>query len=321
MTAGDGYLSASTLELHLGFQPGPPGGGHRRLARWRAGGSGPRLMVGRSMDTARGTAIARLRHRGGPSRPAPGQPVENPAMGGQPGPERSQVTLHEEIPLGRWRLPQIDGEPRRFGTPAGGAHVIVAMGRGRGAALARLEAARVQLAEDGISAFALSIDGAGEHASESRQSELAPSCQAAARTARPARSSSSPCPDSESLRGSRPPCSARLRRRRRPRVAPEWRCESGHCPRSRAQDHAPRGSRQHRRASTAAGRAHHPERPESMARWLRSEGSESSPRPPRALARRRGSGCPQGARPAASLHREVRVHWPTPDQRPSLPWA
>ena len=182
VTAGDGYLSGSTLELHLGFQPGTtpeevtvvwPDG---ELERFQAPGS----WLGGAWTLARGTAIARLRHRGGPSRPALGQPVENPAMGGQPGPERSQVTLHEEIPLGRWRLPQIDGEPLPVSERAGpGGLAVIVWRQGDAAAeaaLARLEAARDQLAEDGISAFALSIDGVREaRASENRQSELAPS--------------------------------------------------------------------------------------------------------------------------------------------------
>ena len=182
VTAGDGYLSGSTLELHLGFQPGTAP--EEVTVAWPDGelesfqASGP--WLGGAWSLARGTTLARLRHRGGPSMPALGQPVGIPAMGGQPGPERSHVTLHEEIPLGRWRLPQAGGEPLTVADlagPGGFAVVVWRLGDAPSeAALARLEEAQGELEEDGVSAFALSIDGARQaQAAEARRSELAPS--------------------------------------------------------------------------------------------------------------------------------------------------
>ena len=124
--------------------------------------------------------MARLRHRGRPSRPALGQPVAPPEPGGTPGPEGRLVTLHEEIPLGRWRLPESSGEALAVAERAGPGGLGVLVWRKdeprSEASLAALHGASADLAAAGISTFALSLDGVRDaSASAARKDAIAPS--------------------------------------------------------------------------------------------------------------------------------------------------
>lgn len=193
VTAGDGFLSGSTLELHLGFQP--DSAPQEVSVRWPDGeverfeAEGP--WLGGAWTLTRGAPEARLRHRGGPSMPALGRPVETPAPGGIPGPENSLVTLHEEIPLGSWRLPEGDGPAISVSERAGPAGLGVLVWRrddeSSEGALAALQGASEDLAAAGISLFALSLDGAREaKAAAARRAMLAPAIPGG-RTDRPTR--------------------------------------------------------------------------------------------------------------------------------------
>ncbi|MEC8511096.1 MAG: CRTAC1 family protein [Planctomycetota bacterium] len=182
VTAGDGFLSGSTLELHLGFRKGTspdevsvrwPDG---ELERFEAEGS----WLNGAWTLTRGTSRGRLRHRGGPSTPALGRPVATPAPGGVPGPERDLVVLHEEIPLGPWRLPESDSRPLTVAERAGPAGLGILVWRqgdtGSESALADLHDAREDLAAAGFELCALSIDGVRDgDAAASRKASLAPS--------------------------------------------------------------------------------------------------------------------------------------------------
>ena len=193
VTAGDGFLSGSTLELHLGFQS--DSSPEEISVRWPDGeverfeAEGP--WLGGAWTLTRGEPEARLRHRGGPSMPALGRPVEAPAPGGTPGPENSLVILHEEIPLGSWRLPETDGPAISVSERAGPAGLGVLVWRRDDApseaALAAMQGAATELAAGGISLFALSLDGVREaEASAARRAMLAPAIPGG-RTDRPTR--------------------------------------------------------------------------------------------------------------------------------------
>ena len=123
--------------------------------------------------------------------PALGRPVEAPAPGGTPGPENSLVILHEEIPLGSWRLPETDGPAISVSERAGPAGLGVLVWRRDDApseaALAAMQGAATELAAGGISLFALSLDGVREaEASAARRAMLAPAIPGG-RTDRPTR--------------------------------------------------------------------------------------------------------------------------------------
>lgn len=181
VVAGDGFLGGSTLELHLGFpsEATPESVG----VRWPDGEvetfTGEGAWLGGAWTLTRGTGKAVLRHRGGASTPTLGAPVPAPQPGGRPGPERSHVGLHEEIPLGAWRLPPFEGTPVSAAERAGtGGLAVVLWRRGDSAseaALSRLGSAAPKLREAGLEVFAMSLDGVREAAeAAARQEQLAP---------------------------------------------------------------------------------------------------------------------------------------------------
>ncbi|MEE2941729.1 MAG: CRTAC1 family protein, partial [Planctomycetota bacterium] len=184
VTAGDGFLSGSTLELHLGFrrEDSPD----EVSVRWPDGAverfEADAPWLGGAWSLRRGAGRARLRHRAGASIPALGRPVEPPEPGGAPGPERSLVTLHEELPLGRWRLPGDQGGAISVAERAGPGGLGVLVWRQGDvpseAALAGLHGASSELADAGISLFALGLDGVRDaRAAAARKDALAPSLE------------------------------------------------------------------------------------------------------------------------------------------------
>ncbi|MEM9801924.1 MAG: CRTAC1 family protein [Planctomycetota bacterium] len=166
ITAGDGFLGGSTLEVHFGL--GEADSIDALEVTWPDGASSSYQVTGPEGDSLvdgawtlrRGASVAELRHRG-KALQLPGE-LRAPRPAATPGPPRARVPLFDEVPLGAWRLPTFDAGFARVDELAGASGlVVVVWAHAVPASLPGLQAAGARSAElepSGLRFHPLSLD-------------------------------------------------------------------------------------------------------------------------------------------------------------------